>query len=189
MSERGLWPKSCGRPKRRDWALAETRLSEFAGLFPDDPELSSLKDNLARARQSAVKDSLAQLGAARAANDPDRVLEIYQVVVPSLDEQQRASLDQEVAKWFLTLIHRRLRTGKVQADVVQLAARFAETFAATVEGASVRASLPTLRRSVGLCPRCAQPYTGVADACPKCKTTAAPASPAGPLNGDAMAPG
>ena len=32
------------------------------------------------------------------------------------------------------------------------AARFAETFATTVEGASVRASLPTLRRSVGLCP-------------------------------------
>ena len=52
--------------------------------------------------------------------------------------------------------------------MVQLAARFAENFAATVEGASVRASLPTLRRSVGLCPRCAQPYIGVADACPNC---------------------
>ena len=33
--------------------------------------------------------------------------------------------------------------------------------ATTVEGASVRASLPTLRRSVGLCPRCAQPYTAL----------------------------
>ena len=85
------------------------------------------------------------------------------------DQEQRAALDRDLARWFLTLIHRRLRTGKVQADVVQLAARFAETFAATVEGASVRASLPTLRRSVGLCPRCAQPYTGVADACPNCK--------------------
>ena len=36
------------------------------------------------------------------------------------------------------------------------------------QGASVRAALPTLRRSVGLCPRCAQPYTGVAEACPRC---------------------
>ncbi len=85
-----------------------------------------------------------------------------------LDQDARAALDPELAKWFLGLIHRRLRTGKIQADVVQLAARFAESFAATVEGASVRASLPTLRRSVGLCPRCAQPYTGVADACPNC---------------------
>ena len=57
--------------------------------------------------------------------------------------------------------------------MVQLAARFAESFAATVEGASVRASLPTLRRSVGLCPRCAQPYIGVADACPNCLKGAA----------------
>jgi hypothetical protein len=88
--------------------------------------------------------------------------------VRSLDDERRGGLDRDLSKWFLGLIHRRLRTGKVQADVVQLAARFAETFATTVEGASVRASLPTLRRTVGLCPRCAQPYIGVADACPNC---------------------
>jgi hypothetical protein len=66
------------------------------------------------------------------------------------------------------LIHRRLRTGTIQSEVVQLASRFSEVFATTVEGASVRAALPTLRRSVGLCPRCSQPYAGVAEACPKC---------------------
>ena len=151
-----------------DWVEAETRLNDFEAEFPDDPELSSLKEELARARNDIIKSGLDQLDAARAANDADRVLEIYQGLVPSLDDERRAALDHDLAKWFLSLIHRRLRTGKVQADVVQLAARFAETFATTVEGASVRASLPTLRRSVGLCPRCAQPYTGVADACPNC---------------------
>jgi hypothetical protein len=48
-------------------------------------------------------------------------------------------------------------------------------FCHTVEGASLRASLPTLRRSAGLCPRCAQPYTGLANACPQC--LAAPGPP------------
>jgi hypothetical protein len=52
--------------------------------------------------------------------------------------------------------------------VVVLAAQVSEIFGATPDGASVRAALPTLRRSVGLCPRCAQPYVGSAAACPRC---------------------
>jgi hypothetical protein len=151
-----------------DWVEAEMRLGQFEVEFPDDPELGSLKEELAKARAGSTKEGLARLEAAREANDADRILEIYPDVVRSLDDTQRAPLASDLAKWFLSLIHRRLRSGKVQADVVQLAARFAEMFAATVEGASVRASLPTLRRSVGLCPRCAQPYRGVAEACPQC---------------------
>ena len=135
---------------------------------PTIPSFPSLREQLARARHDAIQVTLSQLAAAREVNDPDRVLEIYQVVLPSLDQAERIALERDLAKWFLTLIHRRLRLGKVQPDVVHLAARFAETFASTVEGASVRASLSTLRRSVGLCPRCGQPYTGIADACPKC---------------------
>ena len=154
--------------KAADWAEAETRLNDFELRFPDDPELSSLREELATTRNEFIKSGVAQLDAARAVNDADRVLEIYQGLARSLDDERRGALDRDLAKWFLSLIHRRLRTGKVQADVVQLAARFAETFATTVEGASVRASLPTLRRSVGLCPRCAEPYLGVADACPNC---------------------
>jgi predicted amidophosphoribosyltransferase len=56
----------------------------------------------------------------------------------------------------------------VQGDVAELAARAAESFGDTPEGASLRASLPTLRRSAGLCPRCAQPYAGIDEACPQC---------------------
>ena len=66
------------------------------------------------------------------------------------------------------LVQRRLRTGTVRPDLVALAARVAESFGGSVEGASLRASLPTLRRSAGLCPKCAEPYAGVGDACPKC---------------------
>jgi hypothetical protein len=111
---------------------------------------------------------MAQLEAARQVNDPARVLELYQAVGPALELDQRTALERDLASWFLSLIHRRLRTGKIQPEVVVLATQVAETFGTTVAGASMRAALPTLRRSVGLCPRCAQPYAGVADACPKC---------------------
>jgi hypothetical protein len=151
-----------------EWAEAETRLKEFEVDFPEGPELSLLKEELAKARDGTVKEGLAQLDAARGANDANRVLDLHETLVPALNDHERASLETDLAKWFLSLIHRRLRTGKVQSDLVVLAARFAERFATTVEGASVRASLATLRRSVGLCPRCAQPYTGVLDACPQC---------------------
>jgi len=159
----------------QEWAGAETLLKEFQAEFPDDPDLSTWKDELVRARDAANKDRLTRLDAAREVNDPEGVLEIYLELTGSLNDDHRTELESDVARWFMSLIQRRLRTGKVQPDVVQLAARFAETFAATVEGASVRASLPMLRRTIGLCPRCAQPYTGIADACPRCLKVASSA--------------
>jgi len=152
------------------WDQAATMLDDFAAEYPDDPALAELREELANARREVSREHFAQLEAAREVNDPDRVFEIYHALVPSLETEARIPLDRELAKWFLTLIHRRLRTGTIQTDVVHLASRFSEVFATTVEGASVRAALPTLRRSVGLCPRCSQPYAGTAEACPKCLT-------------------
>jgi len=143
-------------------------LRDFEVEFPGDPRSAVLWDELAAARRGAIEEGLAQIEAARDVNDPDRLLELYQVLAPSLGDEARRTLESDLATWFLSLIHRRLRTGKIQADVVHLAGRFAEIFATTTQGASVRASLSTLRRSVGLCPRCAQPYIGIAEACPQC---------------------
>ncbi len=112
---------------------------DFETKFRDDPESSSLKEELARARNDFVSSGLDQLKAARAVNDADRVLEIYKSIAPALDQPARSAIDSELAKWFLGLIHRRLHAGRIQADVVQLAARFAESFGGTVEGASVGA--------------------------------------------------
>jgi hypothetical protein len=159
------------------WSQAEALITEFEADFPGDPRPAELRVSLASAQRGAIEQGLAQLEAARSANDADRVLELYPIVASSMGDEARGSLSSDLSAWFLSLIHRRLRAGKIQADVVQLAGRFAETFSTTVEGASVRASLATLRRSVGLCPRCAQPYVGIAEACPTClgKTTAPPA--------------
>jgi len=158
-----------GRATRSgQWAEAEKLLRDFELEFPGDPQPADLWEDLAAARRVAIQESLAQLEAARSVSDPDRVLELYHVLAPSLANEARGPLESDLATWFLTIIHRRLRTGKIQADVVHLAGRFAETFATTAQGASVRASLSTLRRSAGLCPRCAQPYIGLAEACPQC---------------------
>jgi hypothetical protein len=175
--------------RKSEWVEADTLLGELAAASPDDPAISRLKDALASARGNATREQLAQLEAAREVNDPARVLEIYQVLSSSLDFDARVPLEHDVAKWLLNVIRRRLSLGKVQADVVHLAARVAETFATTAEGASVRTALPMLRRSVGLCPRCGQPYTGIAEACPQC--LAAPASPSSgaPLAPQSIQPG
>jgi hypothetical protein len=150
------------------WSEAERLLCQYESDFPSDPRSAEYRRELVAARQVEIQDRLAQLEAAQEVNDPERVLELYQALASVLESDARAPLEKKLAPWFLALIHRRLRIGKIQTDVVLLAGRFAETFATTHEGASVHAALPTLRRSVGLCPRCAQTYTGLAEACPRC---------------------
>jgi hypothetical protein len=124
----------------------------------------------------------AQLEAAREASDPGRVLEIRETLVTLLEPEQRAALDRPLARWFLDLIQKRLRQGAIAVDVVALATRVAAALDTTPEGASLRAALPTLRRSVGLCARCGNPYTGIADACPACLTAGLPTVSGGPAS-------
>jgi hypothetical protein len=154
--------------RAEQWTLAESLLDAFEIEFPADGKSSSLRAGLHAARRNSLEERRAELAAARAVNDPARVLELYRLVAPELEHVPRRELQSEIAQWFLALIYRRLRTGKIQVDVVELATQFADSFAATTEGASVLAALPTLRRSAGLCPRCAQPYTGLDQACPVC---------------------
>jgi hypothetical protein len=156
------------------WTEAAVLLDALADGHLEDPRFKALHEELRLARESARDEHLAKLDAARKVNDPDRVLELHRFLVPLLEAEAKSSLEADLSRWFLRLIHNRLRTGRIQADVAHLAGRIAEAFSHTVEGASLHASLPTLRRSAGLCPRCAQPYTGVADACPACLGLAQP---------------
>ncbi len=165
----------------QDWATADERARAFAAERPDDPRGAAVLAELERAKRTAREQWDALVQAARTVNDPDRVLELYSQIPPVFEAEVRKSLDQDLAKWFLSLVHRRLRVGKIQVDVVTLASRVSESFGHTVEGASLCAALPTLRRSAGLCPRCAQPYAGLADACPVCLAATGAASPPPPI--------
>lgn len=171
-------------------AIAEGRWDDAEAILsrhPDHPDAPHYSGQLGSARQAAGAAMRDELKAAQDVNDPERVLEIHSRLSPVLDAERMAELESQVVKWFLALIMRRLRGGTVRPDVAELAAKVAERFPKSVEGASLRASLATLRRSAGLCPRCAHPYRGIADACPACLAAAAPVQ--GPdANGSAKAP-
>ena len=129
---------------------------------------------LDEAKQGAVQTLRAKIDAAREVHDPERILDLRDLLTPLLPAEALRTLDRELASWCMGVIQKRLRTGTMSVDVATLAGRVAESLDTTIEGASLRAALPTLRRSAGLCARCAKPYTGIEDACPECL----------PLNGE-----
>lgn len=65
-------------------------------------------------------------------------------------------------------IFRRMHSGSVRDDVARLAQALVESFPESKEGLTLAQVMPVLRRSAGLCPRCARPYTGIANACHDC---------------------
>ena len=159
------------------WRQAREHADAFAAAHPNDPEGARLVAAWDDARQAATHGLLARIDAARAVADPERVLDLRDLLVPLLDPEALRSLDKETARWCMGLIQKRLRTGTLGLDVAALAARMAESLDATTEGASLRAALPTLRRGAGLCARCGGPYTGIEDACPKCQAPSGAPTP------------
>ncbi len=149
-------------------AQAEILLGDFQIDHPDAPEAPALIVELAKKAQTAVENLHNQLAAARKSNSPEAALELRDELAPLLNSVERETVDRDLLTWLMSNLMRRLRTGTVRADVAILAARIANSFPHRPEGASLKASLPTLRRSAGLCARCAEPYSGEEDACPKC---------------------
>ena len=185
------------------WIETERLLQSFTDQYPGDSASARLSEELTAARESAAASLRARLDAAREANDLERVLELRDALGSLLTPEALTALNRSQAKWFMALIQKRMRLGAMTTEIVLLATRVAAAFDATAEGASLRAALPTLRRSVGLCARCGQPYTGIADACPTCLATSSfpvyvapatpptnggPARPSGPESAEAIAP-
>lgn len=152
----------------RDWALVVQELAEWQA---DSNVVSPPETLLARwrtLRQNEARRLLGRIEASRQARDLEGVLEDRRALEPLLDPNERTRLTRDLAGWALRTFQERLRGGLFSAETATLAARLAEEFGETPEGASLRASLPTLRRAARLCPRCAGPYDGVEDRCPRC---------------------
>jgi hypothetical protein len=150
------------------WERANRLIKSLRRDFPDAPESDDLAEELADAREQAVDELKARLDASRIANDPDQVISYRDELTLLLRGEELRELDRQIVVWLMALLQKRLRVGSVRPEVVELAARVASSFGDTPEGASLRAALPTLRRSAGLCPRCSGPYAGTEDACPNC---------------------
>lgn len=166
--------------KESRWLHADLLLDQLEETSPEAPEIGPLRAAVNKGKATAVGSLKARLNAAREASDTEGVIAYRDELMRYLPDTSRTELDREVLKWLMLVIQRRMRTGSVRADVAHLAANVAERFAETVEGASLRAALPTLRRSAGLCPRCAQPYAGIDDTCPDCLAALATQSVADP---------
>jgi hypothetical protein len=150
------------------WSQAERLAQAFLRDFPNAPESATLDDELTRARQEASDALRDRLESARRANDPDRVIDLRDALTEHLRGEPLRKLDRDLVHWLVGLIQERLKAGPARPDVAALAARVADSFGDTPEGASLRAALPNLRRSAGLCPRCGRPSPGRAEACPRC---------------------
>lgn len=152
----------------RRWAEASARLEDLLAAEPTSPVGAMLAGTLDRAKAEAAVEIRGALDAARSIGDAFRVMDLRHDLAPLLAAEPRLAFDKDLVGWLMAKVRRGLADLPVQPDVVTLANRVAEEFASTAEGASLRRALPVLRRTVGLCPRCAKPYIGVDDACPEC---------------------
>jgi hypothetical protein len=154
------------------WDEAEALVNIFVRDHPETPHAQTITVEIAEARRSLVERFKSRIDEARKLNDADQVVLLRDELTRHLVEEERKSLDRELIQWIMRWLQNRLRAARVDLDLVEFAARAAESFAETAEGASLNAALPTLRRSAGLCGRCGAPYQGSADACPSCRARA-----------------
>ena len=166
------------------WAQAEKLVNAFIRDHPG-PDAARLFAELTDSRNRAIEALKVRLDAAKASGDALLAIEIRDALTEHLRGEPLADLDQSLVRWLVGEIKKKVRAGSIKPEVATLAARVADSFADTPEGASLKSSIPNLRRSAGLCPRCARPYKGTDAACSRCLagrsgTTIQPV----PLSGD-----
>jgi hypothetical protein len=150
------------------WAQADKLVSAFIRDHPG-PDAARLLAELEDSRNRAVEGLQARLEAAKAKGDALMVVELRDALTEHLRGDRLADFDRQLVRWLVGEIKKKIRSGTIRADVATLASRVADSFADTPEGAALQGSIPNLRRSAGLCPRCALPYRGTDDACPRCR--------------------
>lgn len=164
----------------RRWDQAERLIQAFTRDFPGSPETTRLATELDEARRLVVDELRTRLEAARESDDLRGVIDARDALTEHLRGALLQDLDRQVVRWLMDRIQERvLRSTAVDAELAGVAARVADSFGDTDEGAKLRAGLPQLRRRAGLCPNCGRPYRGRDASCPKCAAAAASTSAGG----------
>ncbi len=166
------------------WALADRLVGAIVRDRPG-PEAANLLAELADSRERAVSGFRAQLDAARVAGEALRVVDLRDELTQHLRGEDLGALDRQLVRWLVGEVRRRVKTGPIRPDLAELAARVVDSFADTPEGATLRTSLPNLRRSAGLCVSCGRPHRGNPETCPRCRSAhpgvaPSPVPPSGP---------
>ena len=146
----------------RQWELVKTAKATPAKATTDGGGKPKDLSNLSTA------ELLEQLTAAKKMGEADEVLDLRESLIPRLSESKLLQIDTELANWVMQHFQRSLRAGK--------AALVAESLGRAVKALEhieliqrLTASLPTIRRSAGLCVECAKPYRGEDGVCPPCR--------------------
>lgn len=151
---------------RGDWARARVLVEN---LEVENPEIAvRLTAELAEARRTSADRLRSRIDSAREADDAEQAVALRDELQAVLEDAPDRELDRSLAHWIMSRIQNRLLHPPIGVEVPRWAALAAERFADTKDGASLRKALPILRRSAGLCPRCAEPFPGEEDACPAC---------------------
>ena len=155
------------------WEQARRLILNFVEHFPDSPHVATLSDDFESARRQKAESLRQTLLDAQKAGDATQVLQARDRLTQYLSGDPLTKLDEQVVTWLVGHIRARLVGGRAK-EVVRLAEQVAETFADVPAAAPLRQSLPTLRRSAGLCPSCGNPYDVELPECPSCQAKRRP---------------
>ncbi len=162
------------------WAQADRLVGSFVRDHPG-AEAGILLGELEAARRRAIDDLKGRLEGAKVGGDALGVIELRDALTLHLRGRELDDLDRKLARWLVGMVQARVRAGTIRPDVANLAARIVDSFGDTPEGASLRPSIPNLRRAAGLCPRCGQPRRADEDACPRCLAATRQGASAAPI--------
>jgi hypothetical protein len=155
--------------RRESWDQARHLASAFVAEFPDAPEAKDLTGQVAAASARKLQSLREQLDQAERANDCEGVLNLRDRLSAFVNGTELYQVDRRVAHWVARYLRESLAGGRAK-EVIHLAERVVEAVGDTTqEGAQIRASLPTLRRSAGLCAECGQPSDVRLARCPACE--------------------
>jgi len=153
------------------WTAADRLVSGFVHDHPG-PDAARLLAELDDARARAVVGLRARVDAARKINDAPAAIDARDALTELIRGDDLDALDRSLVRWLVGVVQARVRAGTIRPDLATLAARIVDSFADTPEGAALRASVPNIRRSAGLCPSCGRPHRGDSDLCPRCQSSA-----------------
>jgi hypothetical protein len=156
--------------RREAWGEARRLASAFGEQFRGTLEAKDLAGQVEAAFTRRVQALRDQLNEAEQRADAEQLMNTRDRLSGYLDGTELYQVDRRVAHWMAGYLREALSGGRAR-DVVHLAERVVAAFAdSTPEGAQMRASLPTVRRSAGLCPECGQPYDVSLVRCAACES-------------------
>jgi hypothetical protein len=144
-------------------------LGRIALALEERDESAAIRPTPSKSGQSSSVQAIrASLATAQAADRAGRVFELRDTLTQHLRGEALQHLDRELAIWMLKLVERRVAAGTVDIELAGWVARALDSLGTMPEAEPLRAALPDLRRSAGLCQKCGRPTRGKDGLCSAC---------------------